>query len=128
MRLSLDDFGTGYSSLSYLMNFLVDSVKVDRAFTANLVGDPASQTIVSAIIDLAHDLGISVVAEGVETAQQHLELARLGCDFCQGYYFAVPGPASHLDNLLERDAGRLRLSPAMMDAGYPHEAEPPQVA
>jgi diguanylate cyclase (GGDEF)-like protein len=128
VRLSLDDFGTGYSSLSYLMNFLVDSVKVDRAFTANLVGDPASQTIVSAIIDLAHDLGISVVAEGVETAQQHLELARLGCDFCQGYYFAVPGPASHLDSLLERDAGRLRLSPAMMDAGYPHEAEPPQVA
>jgi diguanylate cyclase (GGDEF)-like protein len=127
VKLSLDDFGTGYSSLSYLMNFLVDSVKVDRAFTANLVGDPSSQTIVSAIIDLAHDLGISVVAEGVETAEQHLELARLGCDFCQGYYFAVPGPASQL-GLVERDAGRLRLSPAMMDAGHPIPAKPPQIA
>jgi diguanylate cyclase len=127
VKLSLDDFGTGYSSLSYLMNFLVDTVKVDRAFTANIVGDPASQTIVSAIIDLAHELGINVVAEGVETAQQHHELARLGCDFCQGYYFAEPGPASHLDSLVQHDADRLRLSPAVIDVGYPTDADSRQI-
>lgn len=127
VKLSLDDFGTGYSSLSYLMNFLVDTVKVDRAFTANLVGDPASQTIVSAIIHLAHELGISVVAEGVETAQQHRELTRLGCDFCQGFYFAEPGPAAHLDGLVELDAERLHLSPTVIDVGYPSDAEPPHI-
>ena len=129
VKLSLDDFGTGYSSLSYLMNFLVDTVKVDRAFTANLVGDPASQTIVSAIIHLAHDLGISVVAEGVETAQQHHELARLGCDFCQGYYFAEPGPASLLDSLVQQDAheGRLSLPLPPIEISHPTGMELPPI-
>jgi diguanylate cyclase (GGDEF)-like protein len=127
VKLSLDDFGTGYSSLSYLMNFLVDTVKVDRAFTANLAGDPSSQTIVSAIVHLAHELGIDVVAEGVETSEQHRELTRLGCDFCQGFYFAKPGPVAHLDGLVELDPERLHVSPTVIDVGYPSDAEPPQI-
>jgi diguanylate cyclase (GGDEF)-like protein len=102
VKLALDDFGTGYSSLGYLMRFPVDTVKIDRTFVANLGRDAASHTIVTAVIQLAHDLGMTVVAEGVETAEQHLELSGLGCDSCQGFYFARPAPASSLDRLLQQ--------------------------
>ena len=94
VKLALDDFGTGYSSLSYLMRFPVDTIKVDRTFIANLGHDRASHSIVSAIIALAHDLGMTVVSEGVETAEQHDQLAGLGSDSCQGFYFAAPMFAS----------------------------------
>jgi diguanylate cyclase (GGDEF)-like protein len=104
VKLALDDFGTGYSSLSYLMKFPVDIVKVDRTFVAELEEDSASHTIVAAFIQLAHDLGMSIVCEGVETVEQHDELSRIGCDSCQGFYFGAPMSASRLDSLIRHSA------------------------
>jgi diguanylate cyclase (GGDEF)-like protein len=100
VKLALDDFGTGYSSLSYLMRFPVDIIKVDRTFVADLEEDSPSHTIVAAFIQLAHDLGMSIVCEGVETAEQRDELGRIGCDSCQGFYFGAPMSASRLDSLI----------------------------
>ncbi len=100
VRLALDDFGTGYSSLSYLQRFPLDIVKIDRGFTAKLGHDPASGVIVAAVIDLAHALEKTVIAEGVETADQHDRLLTLGCDSCQGHYFARPMPEGDLEPLL----------------------------
>jgi predicted signal transduction protein with EAL and GGDEF domain len=100
VTLALDDFGTGYSSLAYLNTLPIDSVKIDQSFIATLTHDPDSQRIVTAIIALAHSLEMTVVAEGVETASQHRELARLGADCCQGFYFGKPMPAVELDTLL----------------------------
>jgi diguanylate cyclase (GGDEF)-like protein len=111
VKLALDDFGTGYSSLGYLRRFPVDTVKIDREFVAHLGEDRASHTIVTAVIALAHGLGMTVVSEGVETAAQHRELMALGCDSCQGFYFARPMPASRLDTLIrhQTDAGKSPL-------------------
>ena len=109
VMLALDDFGTGYSSLSYLMKYPVDAIKVDRAFVANLGQDTASSTVVTAVIQLAHGLGMTVVSEGVETAEQYRQLSRLGCDSCQGFYFAPPMPASSLDSLIQDHAHRGEL-------------------
>jgi diguanylate cyclase (GGDEF)-like protein len=111
VMLALDDFGTGYSSLSYLKRFPIDVVKIDQAFVADLGVDSASHAIVAAVVDLAHVLGMAVVAEGVETALQHREVAALGCDYCQGFYFARPMSADDLDTLMfNHDAlGNLRL-------------------
>jgi EAL domain-containing protein (putative c-di-GMP-specific phosphodiesterase class I) len=101
VNLALDDFGTGYSSLSYLLQFPVDIVKIDQIFVARLGRDQANQAIVASVIQLAHALGATVVAEGVETVEQHQELVRLGADFCQGFYFAHPMPAVNIDALIE---------------------------
>ena len=101
VKLALDDFGTGYSSFGHLKKFPVDIVKIDRTFVAGIDQDPANHTIVAAFIQLAHDLGMTVVAEGVETAEQHHELTQLGCDSCQGYYFARPMPAADLDTITQ---------------------------
>jgi diguanylate cyclase (GGDEF)-like protein len=100
VRLALDDFGTGYSSLSYLQHFPIDIVKIDQTFVAGLGRNAASDPIITAVVQLAHGLGMTVVAEGVETAEQHRQLTRLGCDFCQGFYFARPMPAATLDALI----------------------------
>jgi diguanylate cyclase (GGDEF)-like protein len=102
VRLALDDFGTGYSSLNYLKRFPIDVVKVDRGFVADLEQDRASHAIVAKVVELAHLLGMTVVAEGVETAEQCKELAALGCDFCQGFYFARPMCADDFDTLIHR--------------------------
>jgi diguanylate cyclase (GGDEF)-like protein len=102
VRLALDDFGTGYSSLNYLKRFPIDVVKIDQGFVAELERDRASHAIVAKLVELAHLLGMTVVAEGVETAEQCKELASLGCDFCQGYYFARPMCADDFDKLLDR--------------------------
>jgi diguanylate cyclase (GGDEF)-like protein len=104
VRLALDDFGTGYSSLSYFVNLPIDTVKVERTFIANLGENPGSHTIVTAIIQLAHGLGMTVVSEGVETVAQHHELTALGSDACQGFYFARPMTASRLDALIQQQA------------------------
>ena len=101
VRLALDDFGTGYASLSYLKRFPIDIVKIDQGFIADLEIDPSSKAIVSAIVELAHQLKMSVVAEGIETADQRSLLESLGCDLCQGYYFARPMPAADLDALTQ---------------------------
>ncbi len=90
--LSLDDFGTGHSSMDYLKFLPVDELKIERRFVAGLLSDRRDRAIVSAIIHLAHDLGLRVVAEGIENAEQAELLGELGCDIGQGYYFARPGP------------------------------------
>jgi diguanylate cyclase (GGDEF)-like protein len=110
--LSLDDFGTGYSSLRYLQRFPVAAIKIDRSFVAELSHEPKSQLIVSAIIQLAHDLHLVVVTEGVETAQQHEWVRALGCDHSQGYYFSRPVPAGEIDRLMDPGDPRPRLPQA----------------
>ena len=100
VRFAIDDFGTGYSSLGYLKQFSVDTVKIDRAFVDGLGSDPGDHAIVSAVVGLAHALGLCVVAEGVETEAQLVELVALGCDEAQGYFFAPPQPAQDLRALV----------------------------
>jgi diguanylate cyclase (GGDEF)-like protein len=102
VRLALDDFGTGYSSLGYLNALPIDTLKVDQTFIAKLNHRPGSESIVTAIIQLAHSLRMGVVAEGVETAAQHQQLTELGSDCCQGFYFAKPMPAASLDALIQQ--------------------------
>jgi EAL domain-containing protein (putative c-di-GMP-specific phosphodiesterase class I) len=104
VSIALDDFGTGYSSLSYLLEYPVDTVKSDRSFIAKLGRDPASETVMSAVVQLAHGLGMTVVAEGVETAAQHDQLSQLGCDYCQGFHFARPMAASSVTTLIQLQA------------------------
>jgi diguanylate cyclase (GGDEF)-like protein len=106
VTLALDDFGTGYSSLSQILSYPVDTVKVDRTFVANLAPDTTSETLVTAVVDLAHKLGMTVVSEGVETVDQYNQLSRLGTDACQGFYFARPMPADHINTLLQGTGGR----------------------
>jgi diguanylate cyclase (GGDEF)-like protein/PAS domain S-box-containing protein len=103
VKLAIDDFGTGYSSLSYLKRFPVDVIKIDRSIVAGIGQDSGDSAIVSATIALAHALGLKVVAEGVETAEEVAELRTLGCDFGQGYYWWRPQLAKETAKLLEAD-------------------------
>jgi diguanylate cyclase (GGDEF)-like protein/PAS domain S-box-containing protein len=96
VRMALDDFGTGYSSLSYLPHLPLDTLKIDRSFVDGLGSEAHDTAIVEAIIAMARALSLGVVAEGVETERQAQELARLGCERAQGYYFARPMPASEI--------------------------------
>ncbi|HEX2828672.1 MAG TPA: EAL domain-containing protein [Burkholderiales bacterium] len=93
VRIAIDDFGTGYSSLAYLKRFPIDAVKLDRAFTTGVTEDAEDASIAEAVITLSHALGLIVVAEGVETADQAAFLGHRGCDEMQGYYVARPMPA-----------------------------------
>ncbi len=102
IRLAIDDFGTGYSSLSYLRDLPVDTLKIDGSFVAGLGHDRGSQAIVDAVTTLAHDLGLSVTAEGVETADQAERLRGLGVDCAQGFYFAPPADGQAISDLLAR--------------------------
>jgi EAL domain-containing protein (putative c-di-GMP-specific phosphodiesterase class I) len=90
VRLAVDDFGTGYSSLLYLRRFPVDILKVDRSFVAGLVESPEDGAIVSGVVGLAHALGLTAVAEGVESPAQEARLIELGCDLAQGYLWSRP--------------------------------------
>jgi diguanylate cyclase (GGDEF)-like protein len=96
VRLSVDDFGTGYASLTFLRRIDVAEVKLDRAFVADMLEDEAAATIVGATVALAHGLGLTVVAEGVETAEQLRALNLAGCDLAQGYFLSRPVPAELL--------------------------------
>ena len=97
VRLSLDDFGTGHSSLAYLKRLPLDEVKIDRAFVAGMAADENDAVIVRSTIDLARNLGLEVVAEGVEDEQTMSTLADLRCDTAQGYFISRPLPAGELD-------------------------------
>jgi diguanylate cyclase (GGDEF)-like protein len=90
LRVALDDFGTGYASLTHLQTFPVDVIKIDKCFTERLVGDPAGEVIVAALIDIARKLGMRTVAEGVETEEQAKRLQELGCVLGQGFLFYRP--------------------------------------
>jgi diguanylate cyclase (GGDEF)-like protein/PAS domain S-box-containing protein len=97
--VSLDDFGTGYSSLSYLQKYPIDYVKIDQSFVRNLVPGSKDLALCKAIIVMAHELGMKVIAEGVETTEQCRLLMTAGCDFGQGYFFSRPVPATDFEAL-----------------------------
>ena len=98
IKLSIDDFGTGYASLSYLKKLPVDTLKIDRSFIADLEADDADRRIVKSSISLGHEFGMTVVAEGVETAQVAALLLEFNCDIAQGYYFAQPLLAAQIES------------------------------
>lgn len=102
--LSIDDFGTGYSSFSYLTRFPVHTLKIDQSFVMDLPHKENAVTIVSAIAGMAKNLGLKIVAEGVETREQAEYLAGLGCDQLQGYFFSKPVPADDFAQLLKNGA------------------------
>jgi EAL domain-containing protein (putative c-di-GMP-specific phosphodiesterase class I) len=89
-RLAIDDFGTGYSSLHYLTHLPLHRIKIDQSFVRNMLKDPGSATVVQTIIILAHNLGLDVIAEGVETEAELAFLQEKGCNIYQGYYFSKP--------------------------------------
>ncbi|MBI5120236.1 MAG: PAS domain S-box protein [Rhodospirillales bacterium] len=103
VSLSIDDFGTGYSSLSYLHRFPFDYLKVDRSFVATMFEKRENMEIVRAIVALGTNLGMQIIAEGVETAEQYEVLRELGCHFAQGYYFSRPIPEADAQALFFRD-------------------------
>ena len=108
VRVAIDDFGTGHSSLSYLTTLDVDTLKIDQSFIAAMAADATAETIVHAIIDLAGNLGLDVVAEGVETTASARALVRMGCVSAQGFLFSRPLPVEQLDPwLINHDLERL---------------------
>lgn len=109
IRGSVDDYGTGYSSLAYLLRLPVREMKIDRAFVKDMVTNPKSETIVHSTIDLAHDLGLLVVAEGVEDQATWDALAARGCDLAQGYFIARPMSADDLQIWLRERSSSLEL-------------------
>jgi EAL domain-containing protein (putative c-di-GMP-specific phosphodiesterase class I) len=100
--IALDDFGTGYSSLLYLRDLPVTEVKVDRAFVSGVGHQDDDAAIVASVVQLAHSVGLTVVAEGVETMEQAQFLADIGCDFAQGYLYARPAAAADVPTRIDR--------------------------
>jgi diguanylate cyclase (GGDEF)-like protein/PAS domain S-box-containing protein len=100
VKLSIDDFGTGYSALSYLKRFPVDTLKIDRSFVSDITTSPENTALISAIISMAHALGLSVIGEGIESKEQFDFLSNQQCDFVQGYYFLKPVSAEKFTPLL----------------------------
>jgi diguanylate cyclase (GGDEF)-like protein/PAS domain S-box-containing protein len=112
LKLSIDDFGTGYSSLSYLKRFPIDALKIDRSFIDEITTDVDDATITRAVIGMAHNLGLKVVAEGVESREQLSFLSANGCDEAQGFFFAPPQSAADIAQWLV--AARRRTLPKLM--------------
>jgi EAL domain-containing protein (putative c-di-GMP-specific phosphodiesterase class I) len=104
VRLSLDDFGTGYSSLSYLQRLPVTAVKIDKSFVEPLLRDDTARAIVHSVVDLAHSLQLSVIAEGVDSAAVMEQLTALGCDALQGFYVAIPMSPDRLEQWISTNA------------------------
>jgi len=106
LRLSIYDFGTGYSSLAYLKRLPVTELKIDKSFVLSMTSDESDAVIVRSTIELARNLGLNVVAEGVETAEIWRRLAALRCDVAQGFYLSPPVPAQMLTDWLQRQRRR----------------------
>jgi diguanylate cyclase (GGDEF)-like protein/PAS domain S-box-containing protein len=104
VQIAVDDFGTGYSSLSRLKQLPIDALKIDRSFVDGLPADPHDQSITRAVVALGRTLGLTVVAEGVETVEQWIALDEIGCQFGQGYFWSEPVPVDALVELLADDA------------------------
>ena len=104
LRFSLDDFGTGYSSLSYLKRLSLDRLKIDRSFVRDILADAVSGAIAQTVLSLGKAMGLSVIAEGVETEEQRIYLADLGCHSFQGYLFSRPVPLEQFEMLLNLEA------------------------
>jgi EAL domain-containing protein (putative c-di-GMP-specific phosphodiesterase class I) len=104
VKLSIDDFGTGYSSLAYLKNLPVNQLKIDRTFVCNMSRDPLDTVIVRSMIELGHNLGLRVIAEGIEDGETWEQLASLGCDSGQGYLLARPMPAGQVESWMRAKA------------------------
>jgi predicted signal transduction protein with EAL and GGDEF domain len=116
---SIDDFGTGYSSLSYLHRLQADTVKVDRSFVSRIGSEDNGSEMVCAIVALARNLGMDVVAEGVETAEQLSEIEALGCEFVQGFYFSRPVDVATADDLIASQPWRECDAPAPITYAEP---------
>jgi len=101
VSLSIDDFGTGYSSLAYLRHFPVSRLKIDRAFVGDIAAGGGDAAIAQAVVSLGHSLGLKVVAEGVETAEQAAFLVARDCDEAQGFYYSVPLSAEDFGRVLK---------------------------
>jgi len=99
--LAIDDFGTGHSSLAYLTNLPATELKIDKSFVSAMETDPASRTVVRSIIDLGRNLGLEVLAEGIETAHQLESLREMGCHLGQGYLFSRPVPVDEFDRQVD---------------------------
>jgi EAL domain-containing protein (putative c-di-GMP-specific phosphodiesterase class I) len=108
IRLSIDDFGTGYSSLGYLKKLAVDEIKIDKSFVKEMVQNEDDTAIVRSTIDLAHNLGLKVVAEGVEGQDTLNRLISFGCDAAQGYHISRPITASDLTRWMNDSPGGLK--------------------
>jgi EAL domain-containing protein (putative c-di-GMP-specific phosphodiesterase class I) len=104
VRLSVDDFGTGYSSLALLQRLSVQEIKIDASFVGRMLRTEQDRVLVRSTIELAHNLGLVAVAEGIETREQLEDLRRLGCDLGQGFLLGTPAPPDHLARLAAEGA------------------------
>ena len=116
VRLAIDDFGTGHSSLSYLKTFAVDALKIDRSSIHDIAKDDEDDAVTSTIIALAHQLGIEVIAEGVQNDEQRAFLKMQGCDMAEGYLLAYPMPAA---TFIEWMGGNTQASPSWPTKEHP---------
>lgn len=128
VRLAIDDFGTGYSSLSYLRRFPINTLKIDRSFVTEMESSVDAEIIVKAIVNLAHNLGLAVVAEGVENVGQLARLATLGCACVQGFLFSRAVPLADLPELLTRPFARVADAAPRVTTPSPISIKKPEQA